>query len=80
MASDGLTPEFYKEFWNNVKYVVIDSLNEGFNSGQLSFSQRRGNIKLLYKKGEKNNLNIYRPITLLKYDYKICTAVLATTI
>ena len=57
--------------------MVIDSLNEGFNSGELSFSQRRGIIKLLYKKGAKNNLNNYRPIMLLNYDYKICTAVLA---
>ena len=56
--------------------MVIDSLNEGFNSGELSFSQRRGIIKILYKKDEKK-LNNYRPITLLNYDYKICTAVLA---
>ena len=74
---DGLTPEFYKCFWSEIKEMVIDSLNEGFAKGSLSFSQRRGIINLLYKKGDKNNLDNYRPITLLNYDYKICTAVLS---
>ena len=74
---DGLTPEFYKSFWGDVKDLVIDSLNEGYAQGELSYSQKRGVIKLLHKKGEKTNLDNYRPISLLNYDYKICTAVLA---
>ena len=77
---DGLTTEFYQCFWNEIKELVIDSLNECYCLGELSFSQKRGIIKLLYKKGEKNNLDNYRPITLLNYDYKLCTAVLARRI
>lgn len=57
-GSDGLTPEFYKVFWNDIKEIVTDSLNEGFEQGELSFSQRRGIINLLYKKGDKNSLDI----------------------
>ena len=44
--------------------------------GELSFSQKKGVIKLLYKKGDRNNLDNYRPISLLNYDYKICTLAL----
>lgn len=45
--------------------------------GECSFSQKRGLIKLLHKKGDRNKLNNYRPISLLNYDYKICTLALA---
>jgi exonuclease III len=76
-GSDGLTPEFYKTFWEDIKEIVTDSLNEGFDKGEFSFSQKRGIIKLLYKKGDRNNLDNYRPISLLNYDYKICTLALA---
>ena len=76
-GSDGLTAEFYKAFWYDVKDLLITSINEGFVKKELSFTQKRGIITLLYKKGDKTNLNNWRPISLLNYDYKICTAVLA---
>ena len=64
-GSDGITIEFYKCFWKDVQNLVIESLNEGFDSGKLSDSQKHGIITLSYKKGDKNNLNNWRPITLL---------------
>ena len=76
-GSDGLTPEFYKTFWVEIKEIVTESLNECFIKGECSFSQKRGLIKLLHKKGDRNKLNNYRPISLLNYDYKICTLALA---
>nr|XP_054761111.1 uncharacterized protein LOC129267424 [Lytechinus pictus] len=51
--SDGLTAEFYRCFWDDVKYMLIDSLNEGFESQELSESQKQAVITLLHKKGDK---------------------------
>ena len=49
-GSDGLPVEFYKTFWPNIKRLVVDSLNEGYDSGELSSLQRNGLIKFIYKK------------------------------
>ena len=29
---DGLTVEFFREFWGNVKYVLIDVLNKRYDA------------------------------------------------
>ena len=75
-GSDGLPVEFYKAFWPNNKYLVVDSLNEGYDSGELSSLQRNGLIRLIYKKGDKLSLNNSRPISLLNTDFKIATSAL----
>ena len=62
-GSDGLTTECYRFFWNDIKALVIASLNEAYTKGELSVSQKRGMISLLFKKGAENNLNNWRPIT-----------------
>ena len=49
---DGLTPAFYKMFWCKVGALVVDSINNGFQTGQLSSSQRKGVIVLLLKGDE----------------------------
>ena len=76
-GSDGLTVEFYRLFWEDVQNLVINSLNEGFDLQKLSDSQKHGIITLSFKKGNKNHLNNWRPITLLNTDYKILTHILA---
>ena len=43
----------------------------------MSDTQRQGIITLIYKKGDIESLNNWRPITLLNYDYKIMAAALA---
>ena len=40
-GSDGLTPEFYKTFWVEIKEIVTESLNECFIKGECSLSQKR---------------------------------------
>ena len=78
---DGLTKEFYVTFWGVIEPIVVDSLNEAYDNGELSVSQKRGLISLLYKgKGDARSLNNWRPISLLNIDYKIATRVLATRI
>ena len=43
----------------------------------MSYTQRKGVITLLYKKGDRADLDNWRPISLLNYDYKICTMALS---
>ena len=76
-GSDGLSTEFYKTFWVHIKDLMLDSLNEGYRTGKLSDSQKHSVLTLLFKKGDKRNLDNWRPISLLNIDYKIATRALA---
>ena len=71
---DGLTVEFYRIFWLQIKDLLINSLNEGYQQGQLSHTQKQSIISLIFKKGDLEN---WRPISLLNIDYKILTSCLA---
>ena len=50
---DGLTAEFYLAFWAVLGNDLVEVLNYGFQNGQLSVSQCRGLLSLIFKKGEK---------------------------
>ena len=77
-GSDGLTSEFYKFFWENIKDLLVNSFSYSFGCGILSKEQRRGIIRLIPKKAsDKHKLSNWRPITLLNTDYKILTKTLA---
>ena len=73
---DGLSVEFYKEFWPCIQELVLRSFNDAFKEGTLSYLQRKGVISLLFKGGDKEELDNWRPITLLNIDYKILAMVL----
>ena len=76
-GADGFPVEFYRRFWGLLGQDLVDILNFSFTHGSLSDSQRRGIIRLLYKKDDPLELKNWRPISLLNTDYKICTKVLA---
>ena len=77
-GTDGLTTEFLKYIWPELKVLIVGSFNYAFASGSLSISQRRGIISLIPpKKKDKTILENLRPISLLNVDYKILTKVLA---
>jgi exonuclease III len=76
-GSDGLTVEFYKQFWNILGQIIVNSLNFAYDHGKLSYSQKHSILSLIYKKGDPNNLENWRPISLLNIDYKIATRSLA---
>ena len=76
-GSDGLPVEFYKTFWPAVKTLVVDSLNAGYDAGELSVTQKRGVLNLIFKKDDKTLLSNWRPISLLNTDYKILAHVLS---
>lgn len=80
-GSDGLSVEFYKTFWDNIKHYYLKSINESFRTGHLSDLQKQGIISLIPKPGKDSELiSNWRPISLLNVDYKIATKAIANRI
>ena len=80
-GEDGFTVEFYNTFYEILGQDLVNSLNESYELGELSISQRRGVISLVPK--EDSNLLLlshWRPITLLNVDYKIASKAIAKRI
>ena len=76
-GEDGFTAEFYKHFFDLVGTDLINSLNQAFEVGEPSISQRRGVITLIPKEdSDLLDLQNWRPITLLNIDYKIASKTL----
>ena len=76
-GSDGLSVEFYKTFWNIIGKDLIEVYNYSYSNGELAESQKLSLVSLIYKKGDKADLNNWRPISLLNVDYKILAKVIA---
>ena len=70
-GDDGLPKEFYTTFWEELKGPLLEVYNESLRMGKLPPSMREGIISLLFKKGEKNDIKNWRPLTLLGVDRKI---------
>ena len=66
-GSDGLSIEFYKTFWIDMSDTLIDSFNESFNMGHLSFPQNISVLSLIFKNG---NAEKYGSISLTNVDYR----------
>ena len=60
-----------------IKHDFYDLVTEISKDKELTFSQKRGAIRIVFKKQDRHNLKCYRPITLLNTDVKIITKVLA---
>lgn len=71
---DGLTNEFYKVFWGDIREILYQAMSESISSGTLSPSQRIGILTIIPKPKpatELIHIKNWRPITLLNVDYKI---------
>ena len=80
-GSDGITTEFYKLFWNEIKEHFLKSINFSFQKQELTELQKQSIITLLPKPGKDTTLlENWRPISLLNVDYKIATKVIANRI
>ena len=78
-GSDGISTEFYKFFWPDVKDIVTDSIHYALDNKQLSIDQKRGILTLIPKKDKDlRHLKNWRPLSLLNTDYKILTKALAS--
>ena len=75
---DGLTKEFYCEFFDLLGPLFVELYEEAFRSGLLNPTARKGIISLL-PKPQKNLLELtsWRPLTLLCVDFKILSKILA---
>ena len=57
---------------------MVDSLNESFEKGSLSTTQRQAVITLIEKPGKDSRyLKNWRPISLINVDVKICSKALS---
>lgn len=74
---DGIPCEFYQCFWKIIGPIFYAALKEIFKQKEMSESQKISVISLIHKKGEKQLLKNYRPISLTNTDYKIIACVLA---
>jgi len=75
---DGLPIEFYIVFWLEIKMYLLNSINESYEKGFLSITQKQGVITLLPKPNKDLLLlKNWRPLTLMNADYKIITSCLA---
>jgi hypothetical protein len=73
---DGLSVGFYREFWQQIKNVVLEMFQDLY-TGELNLKRLNyGMISLIPKLKEANNIMQYRPICLLNVDYKWFTKVL----
>ena len=80
-GSDGLSVEFYKIFWRDIKKYYVNSINYSFNNKNLTEIQKQGLITLLPKTDKDLSfLTNWRPICLLNIDYKIGTKTIANRI
>ena len=78
LGEDGFPVNFYLTFWEEIKYPLFLSFQYTFQVGHLSFTQRKGLIRLIPKKAKDPLLvSSWRPITLLNVDFKILTKLFA---
>ena len=76
---DGLTTDFYKFFWVDIKFILLESLLYSLETGYLSIEQRRAVLSLIPKLNKDlRYLKNWRPLSLLNTDYKILAKSLGT--
>ena len=72
-GADGLTVEFYSQFWDKLGEPLVSVFNQGLARGELPESMKASVTRLVHKKDDKRLLKNWRPISLLNVDYKICS-------
>ena len=80
-GNDGIPIEFYKTFWNLISDSFTRCVNECFDKGEMSCSQKQAVITLIENKGkDRSLLENWRPIFLVNVDTKIMTKAIAARI
>ena len=74
---DGIITEFYLNYFNILKFDLLELFETSYSDRQLAYSQYLAIIILLYKKGIREKINNWRPISLSNTDVKILTKIFA---
>ena len=74
---DGIIVEFYKLYWDFIKNDLMNVYHASYVTQELPYSQYLALIVLLYKKGVREMLTNWRPISLSNCDMKILSKVFA---
>ena len=78
---DGYSYEFFKIFWEEIKFLMLNTFKEYLDKKKLSDQQKIGIITCLPKQGkDRRHMKNWRPITLLNSTYKIFSGLLANRI
>ena len=71
-GNDGLTVRFMRKFWLQLGPLLMDSLKESWEFGELSTSQKQSVIRLIQKKDkDPSSISGHKPISLINVDAKI---------
>ncbi|CAI5476289.1 unnamed protein product [Closterium sp. Yama58-4] len=77
-GQDGLPKELFKHNWDLLGPVLMEFVGDFTRSAELPRDILTAVTILLHKKGSKEELGNYRPITLLSTIYKVLAKVMAT--
>ncbi len=77
---DGIPAEFYRTFCKEISPLLTALYTEVLQTGEFPSGFTNSHIRLIHKKGPKDDLGNWRPISLMNSDYKIMAAWLKTRI
>ena len=78
LGIDGIPVEFYKTFYGTLGNDLLEIFNNIlFTEKETNKTMQQATIALIPKKGDLKQLKYWRPISLLRNDYKILTKILA---
>ena len=75
-GNDDLKAVFYKHFSNELTPVLLDVYDSWGKLGTIRVTSRTGIMSAMYKKGDKRDIENYKPISFLNLYYKICNTTL----
>ena len=77
-GNDGLSPEFFLEYWDDIVDAFTTALQEVFHLGRMPIEWNEGMIYLIPKvEGVVDDIKKWRPITILNTIYKVYAKLLA---
>jgi len=74
---DGLSGQFYQNFWEEIKSDVMNMVQLFFQSGQFDPTLNQTCIVLIPKIKNPEHISQFRPISLCNFSYKIISKILA---